>query len=137
MVLASTMASAAYASSPSVVGMHATFINHSNSSGQDPHLDIKIFDNQNKLVAENKDVPGQWGNSDINSVSLNLKQPFTESDLASGKVQVSIHPDGKDDWKFSYNISTTYSNNAVYWQRWKGKELSQAQPTLSDKLTGK
>lgn len=137
MVLGATLASSAYASSPEVVAMHATFINKANTSGDDPHLDIKIYDSNNQLVAENKDVPGQWGNSDINSVSLDLKKPFTESELASGKVVVSIKPDGKDDWKFNYNISTTYSNNAVYWQRWKGRELSQAQASLSDTLTGK
>ncbi|HKB59844.1 MAG TPA: hypothetical protein VKC56_07325 [Gallionellaceae bacterium] len=137
LLLASTLATAAYAGDPEVVAMHATFINKSNSSGQDPHLDIKIYDNKHQLVAENDSIPGNWGNTDINSVSLDLKRPFKESDLASGKVELTIHPDGKDTLAFDYNISTTYSNTNVYWQRWKGKELSQAQPTLSDTLTGK
>jgi len=137
LVLACTAASAAYASSPQVVAMHATFISKANSSGQDPHLDIKVYNNKHELIAENDGIPGQWGNHDINSISLDLKKPFDESDISSGKVERSIHPDGKDDWAFNYNISTTYSDNSVVWQRWKGKDLSQDKATLSDTLTGK
>lgn len=137
LLLASMLAPAAYAGDPEVVALHATFIDKTNSSGQDPHMDIKVYDNKNQLIAENDGIPGDWGNGDINSISLDLKRPVTESELSSGKIVVSIHPDGKDTLAFDYNIATTYSNNAVYWQRWKGRELSQAQTSVSDTLTGK
>lgn len=136
LVLACTMASAAYASSPQVVAMHATFISQANSSGQDPHVNIKIYNNKHELVAENDGIPGHWGNKDINSISLDLKKPFDASDIASGKVELDIHPDGKDNWAFNYNIATTYSDDTVVWQRWKGKDLSQDKATLSDTLKG-
>jgi hypothetical protein len=136
-VLAFSAASSAYASSPTVVAMHATFITQSNSSGQDPHLDIRIYNDDNKLVAENQSIPGQWTDHAINSVSLDLKSPFTKSDISSGKVALNIHPDGSDDWKFNYNLSITYSDNSVVWERWNGKELSQVKSETSDTITGK
>jgi hypothetical protein len=129
-------ATTAYASNPDVVAMHATFITKSNTKDQDPNLDIKIYDDNHVLVAENKGIPGDWGNNGINSISLDLKKPFTQSDISGGKVELDIHPGGKEKWDFNYNISTTYSDNSVVWQRWKGKELTQANPTLSDSLTG-
>lgn len=137
LALACTTATAAYASSPEVVAIHATFISQSNSGGQDPHLTIKVYNNKHELVAENDGIPGQWGDTDINSVSLDLKKPFDASDLASGKVELSIHPDGKANWAFNYNIATTYSDNTVVWQHWTGKALSQDKATLSDTVNGK
>lgn len=129
-------ASTAYADDPEVVAMHATFITKTNTNAQDPNLDIKIYDNKNNLVAENKGVPGQWGDNSINSISLDLKKPFTKSELSGGKVELNVNPGEQDKWTFNYNISTTYSDNSLGWNRWSGKELSKAQPKLSDSLNG-
>jgi hypothetical protein len=136
LAFASAAATSAYADSPAVVAMHATFITKTNTKGQDPNLDIKIYNNQHVLVAENKGVPGSWGNNSINSISLDLKKPFTKSDLSGGKVELGIHPSGTDNWGFNYNIATTYSDNSVVWQRWNGKTMTKAKPTMSDTLTG-
>lgn len=130
-------ATTAYADDPDVVAMHATFITKTNTKDQDPNLDIKIYDNKHNLVAENKGVPGHWDNNSINSISLDLTKDFKRSAIEDGKVQLDIHPSGKDEWAFDYNISITYSDNAVVWQRWHDKELSEAKPTMSDSLTGK
>jgi hypothetical protein len=127
-------ASTAYADDPDVVAMHATFITKTNTNAQDPSLDIKIYDNKNNLVAENDGVPGQWGDNSINSISLDLKKPFKKSDLSGGKVELNIHPGGTQTWNFDYNISTTYSDNSLGWNRWNGKELSKAKPKLDDSL---
>jgi hypothetical protein len=129
-------ATTAYADNPDVVAMHATFITKTNTKDQDPNLDIKIYNNQHVLVAENKGVPGSWGDNSVNSISLDLTKDFKQSDISGGKVQLDIHPSGKEKWEFNYNIATTYSDNSVVWQRWNGKELSQDKPTTSDSLTG-
>ena len=136
LAFACATATSAYADNPDVVAMHATFITKTNTKDQDPNLDIKIYNNQHVLVAENKGVPGSWGNNSINSISLDLKKPFTKSDISGGKVELDIHPSEKDDWGFNYNIATTYSDNSVVWQRWNGKELTKTKPTMSDSLTG-
>jgi len=135
-VLAFSAASAAYASDAEVVAMHITFITKSNSNAQDPNLDVKIYNKQHELVAENNPVPGTWENGSINSISLDLKKPFNQSDISGGSVELDIHPAASQTWKFDYNISTTYSDNSLAWQRWNGKELSKDKPTLSDNLTG-
>jgi hypothetical protein len=125
----------AYASNPEVVALHATFITKTNTKDQDPNLDIKIYNNQNVLVAENKGIASDWSNNSINSISLDLKKyTFKKSDLSGGKVQLDIHPGGKDKWEFNYSIATTYSDNSVVWQRWNGKVLTQDKPTTSDSL---
>jgi hypothetical protein len=137
LAFACVAATTAYASSPEVVALHATFITKTNTKGQDPNLDIKIYDNQNTLIAENKGIAGDWSDNSINSISLDLKKyTLKKSDLSGGKVELDIHPGGKDKWDFNYNIATTYSDNSVVWQRWNGKELSQDKPTMSDSLTG-
>jgi len=127
-------ASTAYADSPEVVAMHATFITKTNTNAQDPSLDIKIYDNKNNLVAENDGVPGTWGDGSINSISLDLKKTFTKSDLDGGKVELVSHPGGAQKWTFDYNISTTYSDNSLGWNRWSGKELTKAKSKLDDSL---
>lgn len=137
LAFACAAATTAYADSPEVVAMHATFITKTNTKDQEPHLDIKVYNNQNVLVAENKDITGNWSDSSINSISLDLKNTFKQSDLSGGKVQLDIHPGEKDKWEFNYNISTTYSDNSVVWQRWNDKVLTQDKPTTSDSLTGK
>jgi hypothetical protein len=125
----------AYASNPEVVALHATFITKTNTKDQNPNLDIKIYTGQHVLVAENKGIAGDWNDNSVNSISLDLtKYTFTKSDLSGGTVQLDIHPGGKDQWKFDYNIATTYSDNSVVWQRWNGKVLSQDKPTTSDSL---
>lgn len=129
-------ASAAYAGDPEVVAMHATFITKTNTKDQEPHLDIKIYNNQNVLIAENKDVAGSWSDNSIDSIVLDLKKDFKQSDISSGKVQLDIHPSGKEKWEFDYNISITYADNSVIWKRWDGKVLTQDKPTLSDSLSG-
>jgi hypothetical protein len=137
LAFACAAATAAYASDPEVVAMHATFITKTNTKDQDPNLDIKVYDNQNALVAENSGIAGDWGDNSINSISLDLKKyTFKQSDLSSGKVKLDIHPSGKDKWDFDYNIAITYSDNTVVWKRWNGKELSQDKPTTSDSLAG-
>jgi hypothetical protein len=136
LAFACAAATTAYASDPEVVAMHATFITKTNTKDQDPHLDIKIYNNQNVLVAENTGIPGTWDDNSINSISLDLKKDFKQSDISSGKVQLDIHPEGKEKWEFNYNISITYSDNSVIWKRWDGKVLSQDKPTLSDTLSG-
>jgi hypothetical protein len=136
MAFACAAATSAYASDPEVVAMHATFITKTNTKAQDPNLDIKIYDKKHVLIAENKGIPGEWGDNSINSVSLDLKKDFKQSDLSGGKVQLDIHPAGTDEWKFNYNISTTYSDNSVVWQRWNGKVLTKDKSTMSDALTG-
>ncbi len=136
LAVACAATTAAYASNPEVVAMHATFITKTNTKDQDPNLDIKIYNNKNVLVAENKGIAGNWNDKSINSISLDLKTPFTKSDLAGGKVRLDIHPGGNDNWEFNYNISTTYSDNSVVWQRWDGKLLTQDKSTMSDSLTG-
>lgn len=128
---------AAYADSPQVVAMHATFITKTNSNAADPHLDVKVYNNQHVLIAENDGIPGTWDNGAINSISLDMKSPATQADLSSGKIQLDIHPDGKQDWAFDYNLSITYSDNSVVWERWDGKTLSQSSPTTGDSLTGR
>jgi len=130
-------ATTAYAGDPEVVAMHATFITKTNTKDQDPHLDIKVYDKKNALVAENTGIAGEWGANSINSISLDLKKyTFKQSDLSSGKVQLDIHPDGKDEWEFGYNVSITYSDNSVVWKRWNGKVLTHDKPTTSDSLAG-
>lgn len=135
LAFAGTSVSAAYASDPDVVALHATFITKTNTKDQDPHLDIKIYNKQKVLVAENDGITGDWSDKAINSISLDLKQyNFKQSDLAGGKVELVIHPEGAESWSFDYNIATTYSDNTVNWQRWTDKELSKDKPTLSDSL---
>ena len=134
LAFACATATTAYASDPDVVAMHATFITKTNTKAQDPHLDIKIYNNKNELVAENTGIPGTWGDNSINSISLDLKKDFKQSDISSGKVKLEIHPEGQDAWKFNYNISITYSDNSLVWKRWNGKELTQSKTTLSDSL---
>lgn len=135
LAFACATATTAYAGDPEVVALHATFITTANTKDQDPHLDIKVYDNKNALVAENSGIPGDWGANSINSISLDLKKyDFKQSDLDSGKVKLDIHPDGKDKWEFNYNIAITYSDNTVVWKRWDGKVLSQDKPTTSDTL---
>jgi hypothetical protein len=132
---AGSAVTAAYASDPEVVALHATFITKSNTKDQDPHLDIKIYNNQKVLVAENDGVTGDWSDKGINSISLDLtKYNFKKSDLAGGKVELVVHPEATDDWAFDYNIATTYSDNSVVWQRWTDKQLTRDKPTLSDSL---
>ncbi len=137
LVVAFAFASAAYAGSPQVVAMDATFITKTNTNAQDPHLDVKVYNNRHVLIAENDGIPGTWGNGAINSIALDLKSPATQADLASGKIELDIHPTGKQDWTFDYNLSITYSDNTVIWERWNGKRLTQTGPTTSDTLTGK
>ena len=131
-----SVATAAYAGDPAVVAMHITFITKSNTNAQDPNLDVKIYNKQHELVAENNPVPGTWEDGAINSISLDLKKPFDQSDISGGSVELDIKPTAAQTWKFDYNISTTLSDNSLTWQRWNGKELSKDKPKLSDKLTG-
>ena len=91
-------------------------------------LDIKIYNNKDVLVAENKGIAGNWTDNSINSISLDLKNSFKQSDLSGGKVRLDISPAGKDKWEFDYNISVTYSDNTVIWERWNGKVLTQDKP---------
>lgn len=135
-VFAFAAATTAYASDPEVVAMHITFITKSNTNAQDPNLDVKIYNKQHELVAENNPVPGTWEAGSINSISLDLKKPFNQSDISGGSVGLDIHPAAAQTWKFAYNISTTYSDNSLAWQRWDGKELSKDKASLSDNLTG-
>ncbi len=137
LAFACAAATAAYANNVDVVAMHATFITKTNTKDQDPKLDIKIYNDKNVLVAENKDITGSWSDNSVDSIVLDLKSAVTQADLAGGKVQLDIHPDGKDNWDFDYNISITYADNSVVWERWNGKQLSQDKPTTSDALTGK
>lgn len=137
LVVASALAPAAYASSPQVVAMHATFITKTNTNGADPHLNVKVYNNRNVLIAENDGIPGAWNDGAINSVSLDMKAPATQADLSSGKIALDIHPDGKQNWGFDYNLSITYSDNSVIWERWNGKELTETKASTSDTLTGK
>jgi len=137
LAFACATATAAYADNPEVVAMHATFITKTNTKDQDPNLDIKIYNNKDVLVAENKGIAGNWTDNSINSISLDLKNAFKQSDLSGGKVRLDIHPAGKDKWEFDYNISVTYSDNTVIWERWNGKELTQEKPTMTDALNGK
>jgi hypothetical protein len=134
LAFACAAATAAYASDPDVVALNATFITKTNTKDQNPNLDIKIYDNKKGLLAENKDIPGQWSDNTIDSITLDLKKPFKRSDLS--KVQLDIHPSGKDKWEFDYNIAITYSDNTVVWQRWNGKVLTQEKPTTSDSFSG-
>jgi hypothetical protein len=129
------VATTAYASDPEVVALHATFITKTNTKDQNPNLDLRIYTRQHVLVAENKGIAGDWSDNSVNSISLDLtKYTLTKSDLSDGTVQLDIHPGGKDQWKFDYNIATTYSDNSVVWQRWNDKVLSQDKPTTSDSL---
>ena len=138
LAIACATATAAYAGDPELVAMHATFITKTNTKDQDPHLDIKVYNNKNALIAENTGIAGNWGDNSINSISLDLKKyDFKQSDLSGGKVRLDIHPEAKDSWEFDYNISFTYSDNTVAWERWDGKTLSSDKPTLTDSLTGK
>ena len=51
-------------------------------------------------------------------------------------MELDIHPGEKDKWDFNYNLSITYADNSVIWERWNGKELTQGKSTTSDPLTG-
>jgi hypothetical protein len=137
LAFACAVATTAHADNPDVVAMHATFITNSNGKDQDPNLDLKVFNNKNVLIAENKGITGSWSDNSIDSISLDLKTPIKQADLSSGKIELDIHPAGKDKWDFNYNLSVTYSDNSVIWERWNGKELTQDHPTTSDALTGK
>lgn len=134
LVFACAATTTAYASDPEVVALHITFITKKITKDQDPNLDIKVYDDENALVAENKGVPGDWSNNAINSISLDLKKPFTKSDLSGGKVELDIHPGGNEKWNFNYNIATTYSDNSVVWQHWNDKQLTKDKPKTSDSL---
>ena len=136
LAFACATATTAYASDPEVVAMDATFITKTNTKDQDPHLDIKVYNNQNALVAEKTGIEGNWNDNSVNTFSLDLKNAFKQSDISSGKVRVDIHPDGKEKLDFNYNIAITYSDNSVAWKRWNGKALTQAKPTTSDSLSG-
>lgn len=128
----------AYADSNDVVGVDATFSTKTNSSADATNFDVKVYNNKNVLVAEQAGVTttghtDAYINNSVDTVALDLKGKFTKSDLAGGKVVVTIHPDGKQQWVFNNNIDVTYSDGSVVYHRWdKDKTLTQNSPTATD-----
>jgi len=143
LVFACAAATTAYASGdPELVGVDATFTTKTNSNVDGTNFDIKVYNSQNVLVAEQTGITttghtDAWGDNSVDTVALDLKGAFKKSDLSAGKVRLDIHPDGKQKWEFNYNIDFTYADNSVVWQRWNNnKVLTQDKPTTSDSWPG-
>lgn len=122
---------------PELTSVSATFSTTSNDKDHDTLLDVMIYNNRGKLLAQSRGIGGHWNDGSSNEIGLTLVNRLKKSEIAGGRVALAIHPNGNDKWEFNFDLTLTYEDETTTQKGWQGLVLTDDNSTKSLNWNGR
>ena len=116
---------------PELTSVSAAFSTTSNDKDHDTLLDVMIYNNRGKLLAQSRGIGGHWNDGSSNEIGLTLVNRLKKSEIAGGRVALAIHPNGNDKWEFNFDLTLTYEDETTTQKGWQGLVLTDDNSTKS------
>ncbi|MFN2455774.1 MAG: hypothetical protein ABR577_16310 [Pyrinomonadaceae bacterium] len=114
-----------------LIGMTCTF--HTTDDNKDHDTSVQIIvDNHVVLMGTTFAGGGQeWDDGSVNSVGVPIANAITWEQGEHGKLTVTIHPNGDDEWHFHVVLDMHYEGNGFRRRVWNNQNLAEDRRTAT------
>lgn len=111
-------------------GITCTYFTTDDDKDHDTVVGISV-DSGAVLMGATSAGGGQtWGDHSTNAVGVPVANGVENYACEHGRLGITIHPNGDDEWHFGVELFLTYAGNGWRRIRWNGVNLAEDRPSV-------